>query len=281
LLTVVGETWTAGINIDWESFYANETRNKLHLPTYSFTKTEYPVVVNAFRMLSEMLPERKDSKCSNTDEWFYAPTWKLSRVAENGREGTRGTVAFFCQNAESDTAIQAALETAGENIVRIIPGESFKKITDNHYEINPSGETGYAAIADTLKAPAQKIKTIIYAWAPRNSREMYSGHSNEMDLAFYGLVKLVKALSKTGSLQGVRLVLLTQGLHQVLDNAPQGLLQALPAGLLKVLALEFPSLKTCHADTDAETAGNKIMLDALCADILADHHGYVLAYRKR
>ncbi|CBN53834.1 MULTISPECIES: type I polyketide synthase [Kamptonema] len=41
LLTAVGQLWLAGRAIDWESFYAEETRSLIPLPTYPFERKRY------------------------------------------------------------------------------------------------------------------------------------------------------------------------------------------------------------------------------------------------
>lgn len=41
LLNILGQMWLNGIQIDWFSFYANQRRHRLPLPTYPFERTKY------------------------------------------------------------------------------------------------------------------------------------------------------------------------------------------------------------------------------------------------
>jgi len=41
MLTAIGRLWTLGTRIDWQSFYSNENRFRISLPTYPFTKTSF------------------------------------------------------------------------------------------------------------------------------------------------------------------------------------------------------------------------------------------------
>jgi acyl transferase domain-containing protein len=41
LLTTLGKLWLAGVKVDWASFYANEQRHRLPLPTYPFERQRY------------------------------------------------------------------------------------------------------------------------------------------------------------------------------------------------------------------------------------------------
>src|SRR5690606_12018865 len=36
LLTSLGELWSSGLELDWEAFFAQEQRRRVHLPTYPF-----------------------------------------------------------------------------------------------------------------------------------------------------------------------------------------------------------------------------------------------------
>jgi acyl transferase domain-containing protein len=41
LLDAAGRLWLAGVNIDWSTFYADEQRRRVHLPTYPFERQRY------------------------------------------------------------------------------------------------------------------------------------------------------------------------------------------------------------------------------------------------
>lgn len=45
-LTTLGRLWLAGVQPDWEAFYANEKRHRIPLPTYAFEKKRYWVEPN-------------------------------------------------------------------------------------------------------------------------------------------------------------------------------------------------------------------------------------------
>jgi amino acid adenylation domain-containing protein len=41
ILQAIGQLWLSGVSIDWQSFYANERRSRLPLPTYPFERQRY------------------------------------------------------------------------------------------------------------------------------------------------------------------------------------------------------------------------------------------------
>ena len=53
LTQAIGQLWLAGVEVDWKSFYADETRSRTPLPTYPFERQRYWIdakrVPSAFR----------------------------------------------------------------------------------------------------------------------------------------------------------------------------------------------------------------------------------------
>lgn len=54
-LTTLGRLWVAGVQPDWEAFYANERRHRVALPTYAFEKKRYWVEPNR-AVANEIIP---------------------------------------------------------------------------------------------------------------------------------------------------------------------------------------------------------------------------------
>jgi acyl transferase domain-containing protein len=57
LLKAIGQLWLAGVTIDWQAFYATETRQRLPLPTYPFERQRYwidPLPANPSPRLSPL-----------------------------------------------------------------------------------------------------------------------------------------------------------------------------------------------------------------------------------
>ena len=41
LLDTLGQLWSAGVNVNWQTFYAQQQRQRLSLPTYDFERQRY------------------------------------------------------------------------------------------------------------------------------------------------------------------------------------------------------------------------------------------------
>lgn len=55
LLDGIGELWLAGLELDWTNFYEKENRRKISLPSYSFDRIKYPVIVDSFKIIAGMI----------------------------------------------------------------------------------------------------------------------------------------------------------------------------------------------------------------------------------
>jgi acyl transferase domain-containing protein/acyl carrier protein len=54
LLNALGTLWSSGVNINWNEYYSNESRNKVSAPTYSFDKIVFPARVDPIRRLIDL-----------------------------------------------------------------------------------------------------------------------------------------------------------------------------------------------------------------------------------
>ncbi|NIM18026.1 MAG: acyltransferase domain-containing protein [Candidatus Aminicenantes bacterium] len=55
LLSKIGHLWISGARIDWSSFYQQERRNRIPLPTYSFERTPYTARDNIHKIAEQMV----------------------------------------------------------------------------------------------------------------------------------------------------------------------------------------------------------------------------------
>ncbi|MGB5710282.1 MAG: acyltransferase domain-containing protein, partial [Waterburya sp.] len=76
ILQGIGELWLSGVSIDWQSFYLNEKRSRLPLPTYPFARQRYwidPLPLTA----------KEEANLSNPIENTFNPTPTPTTVIGN------------------------------------------------------------------------------------------------------------------------------------------------------------------------------------------------------
>jgi phthiocerol/phenolphthiocerol synthesis type-I polyketide synthase E len=73
LTNALGQLWCHGIDIDWGTYYENDTRSKISAPSYSFEKTDLPVRVDPFKDLAATQQSHEgmldSNKKNGTNEW--------------------------------------------------------------------------------------------------------------------------------------------------------------------------------------------------------------------
>lgn len=79
LLKALGQLWLAGVEVNWNGFYARERRRRLALPTYPFERqrhwVDYPSVMNATPALTEQA-------ATDADGAPALPTLRINETAE-------------------------------------------------------------------------------------------------------------------------------------------------------------------------------------------------------
>ncbi|MHC5763842.1 type I polyketide synthase, partial [Nostoc sp.] len=81
LLNTLGKLWLVGVEIDWTSFYINEQRHRLPLPTYPFERQRYWIDASPESAFTES--QQTLHKKPNIADWFYVPTWKQAHLLES------------------------------------------------------------------------------------------------------------------------------------------------------------------------------------------------------
>jgi acyl transferase domain-containing protein len=82
VLAALGRLWTKGVKIDWSSFYQDERRRRVPLPTYPFERQRYWVggAQVAAAQLTHAKADRSAARVADVNQWFYVPTWTRAAV---------------------------------------------------------------------------------------------------------------------------------------------------------------------------------------------------------
>jgi iturin family lipopeptide synthetase A len=152
LLNGIGELWMNGVELSWSG---NEKRRKVSLPTYSFEQTKYPVIVDAFRAISEM--------ASNTSRstWLYVPSWKKAPIKPGVAVSKRNLL--FMDECGIGEAIAEKLRQAGEEVICVRADEGYKGVLADRiihaFSVSKQGVTRekyFYSLLDTVKSMSVK-----------------------------------------------------------------------------------------------------------------------------
>jgi amino acid adenylation domain-containing protein len=263
LLAGLGKIWETGLEPDWHTFYENEIRRKVNLPTYAFDKLKYPVIVDAFKMVSEMMADNAMSKNKDLDSWFYQPVWKIAPPVKAPVTTEKITTLICSDSLGVADQLQAKLESEGGVTVAVKAGERFSRQSPVFFTLNTESIADFEELWSALKAGGNLPQRVIYTWG---MQEDHSSEVSEEELnkGFYQLFELVKSWQKYDSIRGKVLTVLSKDLYHLPGQQAHGTAsQAMAPALLKVLSQEFPTLTTSHIDLSAKDLNVERLLNEI------------------
>jgi amino acid adenylation domain-containing protein len=278
LLSGMGKIWMSGIVPDWSAFYEKEKRRKVSLPGYSFEKIEYPVLVNAFKMITAMQAD-KSNEVNPLPGWFYVPTWKkLKLLPAAARTGKRNLV--FVDGMGIGNALAGMFTQHNEDVICVKAGKAFNEASPGCYELNPSNDGDYQKLFQSLSSNGHLPDRIIHAWSVYD----YAGangnaHTLSLNTGFYSLLNIVKAMHASGGVMGKEIVLLTNELHNITGDESIVPAKSVSLGLLKVISQEYPTVSTAHIDIGGSNVATKTLIKQLFEEIQQQETGKTVALR--
>ena len=279
LLSALGKLWINGVEPRWDDFYANESRRKISLPTYSFDKIKYPANVDAFKMISQMMS--KDQILDNQDisKWFYLPSWKLSPLVFNSSTNNNSDCKLvFADDCGISDALIEKYKEKGEKIVCVRIGSFFQEKSSVLYEINPAQEEGYKELFLRLSKYALLPDCIIHGWGV-TKQEASDFSEQSCQIFFYSLLEIAKSFHTQEGISRRQIVLLTNDLHHIAGKEKIASVKSLAVGLLKVISQEYQII-TSHIDISLSEEIKSTLIDDLNKEIQAKETGKTISFRQ-
>ncbi len=280
LLTTLGKLWLAGVKIDWDGFYAKEQRLRLPLPTYPFERQRYWVDSGAAAAPAK---QDLDKKKADMAEWFYVPSWRrsaLPRVAQKP-ENTPSRWLLLAHPASLENAgalaetLLARLEQAGHEVFVARAGATFAKTNERAYTIDPGNASDYVSLLDDLCLAGKLPQTILHLWNVNFGAPV--GLDMALDYSFYSLLFLAQALGKLNLPEEIRILVVSNHLHDVSGDETIAPEKAALLGPIQIIPLEYPQLR-CRA-IDLESPETPRLVDALLAETRAEATEPIVAWR--
>ena len=212
LLGTLGQLWLMGQPLNWQRFYTG--RRRVSLPGYPFEVDGQIYSVGA----ESAGPAREQEAV------LYAPGWKRLPLAAAGRiEPSEWLV--FCRPGAWSEEISAQFRGQGHSVRMIAPGPEFEPDQPEYYlrAVQNSGATRF-----------------LYALA------LGDGGSD-----FLQLIYLVQALQATAGSEARELVLVTDGLQEVVGEPVRAPERASILGLPSIIAQECARLSCRSVDLPA------------------------------
>jgi acyl transferase domain-containing protein/acyl carrier protein len=286
LLTAVGRLWISGVGIDWGSFYSNEMRARLSLPTYPFEERRHWI---EWRRTLETTDKRAKtfSKRAVVADWLYMPVWKqsppLHRLEPGDLSDQKLHYLAFVDECGLGLGVVKRLEEEGQPVVTVTMG-SFARLSDTSFQIDPRDPHDYTQLLMELEGGNQAPNKILHFWNLTRAQRIAST-SQELDkechLGFYSLVYLAMAIGKMGRTDPIQIDVISNGSLEVTggeDLTPEKSTVLAPC---KVIPQEFPNITSRCIDVvlpDSDYGLTQVR-ESLISEITTRSEDKILAYR--
>ncbi len=289
LLTTLGRLWVEGVKVDWSEFYRNEKHRRVPLPTYPFERQRYwidakPVSVEAFKPKDDLM-KKKD-----ITDWFYEPIWEVSNLASFSKgddtDELESCWMVFVDDLEIGDGLIKGLKQQGQKIITVNTGDSFVKVNNDAFYINPGSRDDYVSLINAFKSNGISINRIVHLWSVTGNGHKNSGigdNSRIHELGFYSLIYLAQAIGESGLNNTLQIDVISNGIHAIIGKEQLCPEKSTLLGPVKVIPLEYPNIK-CRSidivvDKIEETDDWRFIVEQLLKEVISSAKDSIVAYR--
>ncbi len=177
-------------------------------------------------------------------------------------------------------ALTARLEQAGHEVFTVQVGLSFAKIEERAYTVNPHNAADFDTLLDALRGLGKLPQTIVHLWnltsVPHATLDV------AMDASFYSLLFLAQSLGKRNLTEEIRMLALSNGLHDVSGNELIVPEKAALLGPIQIIPLEYPQIRCRAIDIVLPESGvTPRLVETLFAEISVTNAESVVAWREQ
>jgi acyl transferase domain-containing protein/acyl carrier protein len=283
MLKSLGQLWLSGVDIDWQSFYADRECQRVPLPTYPFDRQRYWIDAP-----SPAEPERAPvtpAKKADVGDWFYVPSWKRAvSPAIVPTDRSRCWVIFsdsrserLCQQLGFAAAMIQRLQQQGNQVIQVNIGTEFSHNNDI-YTIDPGDRTHYERLMQAVLS-VDRSPIITHLWTLGTEQSFEESQT----LGFYSLLYLAQAIgqSPTNCAHPIHIGVVSSNIQDVTGTEAIHPEKATILGACQVIPQEYTHL-TCSNIDLAIPAPDNGTIDRIIAEILAqaaNSSAPIVAYR--
>lgn len=284
----LGRLWLAGTRVDWASFYKDQRRHRVPLPTYPFERQRY--WVEPQNRSEEIAPAHNwIAKKLDVADWFYVPSWKRTVAPSlkglNGARANRTTWAVFLDQCGLGARLAKLLERRGEDVVTIVVGQKWMRLGDREFAVNPCERGDYDALLTDLVAQSRVPTEVVHLWGVTildQHQASAAPFERCQELGFYSLLFLAQALGRRLVSHAISIQVVTNDVQHVTGDELLVPEKATVLGLCRVLPQEYPNIVCRSIDITLpkpEIVDDKSSLQQLLSEVAGERDDPVVAYR--
>ncbi|WP_370936749.1 beta-ketoacyl synthase N-terminal-like domain-containing protein [Amycolatopsis sp. cg13] len=260
LLRALGTLWSAGVEPDWDTFWAEENRRRLPLPGYPYQRGHawvdpdpgcpplagmYGVPLTAAEPPAEKTP-------------LELPTW-AEQPLDQTSVGVMPGEPWLVFTAGSPVVDQVLddLRRAGATVVRAEPGTEFARRAPGRYTLRPADPADYDALLTELAAAGLAPRRIVHAWLL---------DEDSLEHGLFSLLALGRTLARRQISVPIALTILATGLHEVTGADPVAPAKATVLGPHHMVNQEIPNLSSRVVDLALPADARQVLAELAATD---------------
>jgi len=285
-LVSLAKLWVNGAPIDWQSFYEDEKRLRIPLPTYPFERKRYWVEQDNVK--NYMLGSSKEAfVCKDFNDWTYFPSWKNAvSIPFDSKRIVKGELwMIFVDEMGLGNSIREFLKKEGAEIVEVARGNTFRKISTQQYLINAANKQDYGLLINDIMDSGRKIKTILHLWGVTGSNKDVSRiefSEQCQENGFFSMLYLAQALGHKGLEDRLRIAAVTNNMYSISGEEESKPEKATIIGPCKVIPREYTEISCQSIDVilpELGSAAGKKLIEAIIGEITAKEPEFIVALR--
>ena len=285
-LLSLAKLWVNGAPIDWESFYKEQRRLRISLPTYPFERKRY--WVEQYNLKDSMLGSSKEaSMIRDFNDWTYFPSWKRAvSLPFDSKELVKGeTWLIFTDEMGLGNKISELLEKEDIEIIQVSRGNTFRKINTKQYVIDAANKQDYGLLINNIIDAGIKIKKILHLWGVTDSKNNVTRlefSEQCQQNGFFSMMYLAQALGDKGLEDRLRIVAITNNMHFISSEQELQPEKAPIIGPCKVIPREYPNISCQSIDVVLPELGShseKKLIESIIAEIVTKDPEFIVALR--
>ncbi len=263
-LAAMGRLWLSGAHIEWSGVHERDRRRRVPLPTYPFERERYWVKKNEEMQKASEIVNGFTYRRPKIEDWFYQPSWHRflpSELCSEPKLLESNRWLVFEDGLGAAAGFEEELQSRGQKFVRVAFGDSFSGDETAGFTLRPGERGDYLALFQALLAkggPPTHVAHFGSLTAASDGRDIEERLSESQERGFESLLYLGQALARSDVKTPIRLLVLTNGVFDVVGSELLLPEKATMLGPCRVIPQELRNVGCWLVDVETSGTGFRL-----------------------
>ncbi|MDX8047241.1 SDR family NAD(P)-dependent oxidoreductase [Gracilibacillus sp. S3-1-1] len=258
------EKWVAGGEVNWESLYEHPPQ-KMSLPNYPFDKNSLWIgQVTGLQNGSDnskdeaLFPPSVNSEyLEEVNRVYLHHVWNKRDSILSKHESWHGESILIFDTDEQlrDVLLEKiAREGSKVKVILVKPGDAYRYVSSEVFEIKPNQFSDYEQLITTLKLKNALPSKVLYLWSKDRLNDKNTELDNYLQKGLYSVFPLTQALMKMKLKHTIKLLFVHDEQQKQIDHGAL-------AGLFKTIQIENPRFVYKSVMIDFPLTESEVLID--------------------